>query len=132
MYIKSHIQILYWLWDHNVQSWRKSFFPLLHIGFEVFREPKKTNFKSFFELHLFNTLFQSELGLPLYNFYPYRTYKTYRNAWFFAWRYAEIQIQRLVFDNKKACEELLDWESKRWDHALVPLLHAQKTKLEKK
>ena len=27
---------------------------------------------------------------------------------------------------KKACEELLDWKSERWDHALEPYLHAQK------
>ena len=33
---------------------------------------------------------------------------------------------------KKSCKELFDLESERWDHALVPLLHAQITKLEKK
>ena len=30
---------------------------------------------------------------------------------------------------KKAYEKVLDWKSKQWDHALVPLLQVQKTKV---
>ena len=62
---------------------------------------KKFIFGSKYELWLFTFLFLGELGIFLCNFYPHRTYKTYRNAWSFTWRYAESQIQRHVFDNKK-------------------------------
>jgi hypothetical protein len=39
--------------------------------------------------------------------------------------YAEVHIQRPFFDNKIAYEKFLDWKSKRWKHALVPLLYIE-------
>ena len=79
----------------------KKFFSLVEKRDNNVLRAKITTFWSKFDLRLFKFLFLGELEICLHNFYPHRTYKTYRNAWFFTWRYAEIQIQRLVFDNKK-------------------------------
>ena len=90
MYIKSHIQIPYQLWDHNIQRWRISFFPLVVERVTSFLRAKKTILGEKFDMRLFTFLFLGELGTCLCNFYPHTTYKTYRNAWLSTWRYAEI------------------------------------------
>jgi hypothetical protein len=103
---KSYTLIPYHLWDHNIQSWKKSFFHPYKIGTTVFWGPKKP-------------LSQVEINVPLQIFIPrwvrYMFTKSHAhtrcgtlNKTSISTRgYAEIHIQRLLFDNKNSIWKIL-------------------------
>jgi hypothetical protein len=120
MSTKSYTLIPYRLRDHNIQSQTKSFFPLRPRGTTVFWRPKKPflDVDTGAGLHILvlvwvrymcakSHIHQSCGGLPKTIFSARGVLK-----FTFKGRFLTIKIEY---------EKFLDWVTKRWKHAQVPL-----------
>jgi hypothetical protein len=103
---KSCTLIPYHLRDHNIQSWRKSFFPLRSRGTAVFWRPKN---------HFSASVWLAGPQILVHSWVRYMCAKSHihqrcgrlpKNL-FSTKEYAEIHIQRPFFDNKNSIWKIL-------------------------
>jgi hypothetical protein len=122
---KSHTLIPYHLWDHNIQSWRKSFCLPLQKGDSSLLGSKKTTFLSRFRMCLFRFLFLGELGTCPQNLMPTQGVEPWENHQFPEGGMLKFTYKGCFLTIKIAYETFLDWKSKRWKHALLPPLYIE-------
>jgi hypothetical protein len=101
MSTKSWIFILYYSRDHNVQSWRKSFFFQSPRDTTVFWNPKKNYFLMYMWDEPLHILVLGWVRYMSTKSHIHRTYKTLRKMSFCTRGYVAIHIQRLLMDNRK-------------------------------
>jgi hypothetical protein len=104
---KSHIIIPYHLRDHNIQSWRKSFFCPCKRGTTVFWGPKKPLFKLDLEWASLDS-YPRWVKYMSTKSHAHTRYGTLRKSSISTREYAEIHIQRLFFDNKNSIWKILE------------------------
>jgi hypothetical protein len=125
MSTKSYTLIPYHLRDHNVQSQTKSFFPLHLRGIALFWRPKKTIFGCRYGLPDFIFLFLFELGTCVQNLIFTKAMEGCQKNYFPQRGILKFTYKGRFLRIKMAYEKFLDWKSKRWKYALVPLLHIE-------
>jgi hypothetical protein len=125
MPIKFYTLVPYHLRDHNIQSWRKSFFCLCPRGKVVFWGPKKATFSSTYGMSLFGFFFLGELGICPQNLMPTWSVEPWENHQFPQGGTLKFTYKGYFFTIKIVYKRFLDWKSKQWKHALVPLLHIE-------
>jgi hypothetical protein len=86
---------------------------------------KKTTFKSRFRMSLFRFLFLGELGTCPQNLMPTQDVEPWENHQFPQGGMLKSTYKGRFMTIKIAYEKFLDWKSKQWKHALVPLLYIE-------
>jgi hypothetical protein len=86
---------------------------------------KKTTFSSRYEMCLFGFLFLGEWGICQQNLMPIRGVEPWENHPFPQGGMLKFTYKGHFLTIKIAYERFLDWKSKMWKHALVPLLHVE-------
>jgi hypothetical protein len=103
----------------------KEVFSLAPEGDSRVLKAKKTIFKSRYGMCLSIFLFLSELGTCPQNLVPTRGVKHWEKNHFPQGGMLKFTYKGRFLTIKIAYEKFLDWKSKQWKHALVPLLHVE-------
>ena len=104
---------------------KKKFFLPLQKGDSSLLGSKKTTFLSKFRLCLFRFLFLCKLGTCPQNVMPTRGVEPWENHQFPQGGMLKFTYKGRFLTIKIAYEKFLDWKSKWWKHALVPLLYKE-------
>jgi hypothetical protein len=131
MTTKTYTLIPYHLRDHNIQSWRKSFFAPTK-GDNSLLGSKRTTFSSRYEMCLFEFSFLSELGtcpqnlmFKIDDWENFHKIADWENHQFPQRGMLKFTYKGCFLTIKIAYEKNLDWKSKWWKHALVPPLQVE-------
>jgi hypothetical protein len=119
---KSYTLIPYYLWDHNIQSWKKIKNRPCKV---VLLGSKKTAFSSRCEMSLFRFLFVGELGTCPQNLVPTWGVEHWVKHQFPQGGMLKFTCKGYFLTIKIAYEKFLDWKSKWWKHALIPPLYIE-------